>query len=86
MVSEYEKIKAHKVFIIVGNKAKGRISKQVLQENKARQIFGRTNISYCLIRTKFGVSCFLETPILRFASFPYYRGYMESSYLIKYPL
>ena len=86
MVSEYEKIKAHKVFIIVGNKAKGRISKQVLQENKARQIFGRTNISYRLIRTKFGVSCCLETPILRFAPFPYYRGYMESSYLIKYPL
>ena len=33
----------------VGNKAKGRISKQVLQENKARQVFFRkTNISYPL--------------------------------------
>ena len=33
------------------NKAKGRISKRVLQENKARQIFQKTNISYPLIRT-----------------------------------
>ena len=36
----------------VGNKAKGRISKQVFQENKARQIFRKTNISYPLIRTR----------------------------------
>ena len=35
-----------------GNKAKGRISKQVFQENKARQIFRKTNISYPLIRTR----------------------------------
>ena len=37
---------------LVGNKAKGRISKQVLQENKARQIFRKTNICYPLIRTR----------------------------------
>ena len=37
---------------IVGNKAKGRISKRVFQENKARQIFRKTNISYSLIRTR----------------------------------
>ena len=36
----------------VGNKAKGRISKRVFQENKARQIFQKTNISYLLIRTR----------------------------------
>ena len=36
----------------VGNKAKGRISKRVFQENKARQIFRKTNISYPLIRTR----------------------------------
>ena len=30
----------------VGDKAKGRISKQVLQENKAGQIFQKTNSSY----------------------------------------
>ena len=29
---------------IVGNMAKGRISKRVLQENKARQIFRQTNV------------------------------------------
>ena len=32
----------------VGNKPKGRISKRVIQENKARQIFRKTNISYPL--------------------------------------
>ena len=41
-------------FQFFGNRAKGRISKQVLQENKARQIFRKTNISYPLIsRTLF---------------------------------
>ena len=35
-----------------GNKAKGRISKRVFQENQARQIFRKTNISYPLIRTR----------------------------------
>ena len=35
----------------VSNKAKGGISKRVFQENKARQIFRKTNISYPLIRT-----------------------------------
>ena len=34
----------------VGNKAKGRISKRVFQENKARQIFRKKDISYPLIR------------------------------------
>ena len=34
------------------NKAKGRISKRMFQENKARQIFRKTNISYPLIRTR----------------------------------
>ena len=37
---------------VVGKKAKGRISKRVFQENKARQIFRKTNISYPLIRTR----------------------------------
>ena len=35
----------------VDSKAKVRISKRVLQENKAHQIFRKTNISYPLIRT-----------------------------------
>ena len=42
---------------IVGNKAKGRISKRVFQENKARQIFRKTNISYPLIRTDMQFLC-----------------------------
>ena len=37
---------------IVGNKTKGRISKQVFQGNEARQIFRKTHISYPLIRTR----------------------------------
>ena len=36
----------------VGNKATGRISKRVLKENKASQIFRKTNISYLLIRSR----------------------------------
>ena len=36
----------------VGNKAKERISKRLFQEDKARQIFRKTNISYPLIRTR----------------------------------
>ena len=54
----------------VVNKAKGRISKRLFQENKARQIFRKTNISYSL--RKFGVLYFFETPVLRFALLPYY--------------
>ena len=37
---------------IVNNKAKGRISKRVFQEIKARQIFRKTNVLYPLIRTR----------------------------------
>ena len=40
-----------KLFQFVDNKPKGRISKPVFQENKARQIFWRADISYSLIRT-----------------------------------
>ena len=39
-------------FDFVGNKVKGQISKWVFQENKACQIFRKTNISYPLIRTR----------------------------------
>ena len=52
----------------VGNKAKERISKRVLQENKARQIFRKTNV--CVsggkkwsFSGKFHVFCFLVTPV-----------------------
>ena len=34
---------------ILGNNVKGRILKRVFQENKAHQIFRKTNISYHLI-------------------------------------
>ena len=36
----------------VGNKAKGRISKRIFQEEKARQVSRKRNISYALIRTR----------------------------------
>ena len=52
----------------------------MFQENKARQIFRKTIISYlpirthkCLIFGKFDLLCFLEPPVLRFALLPYYR-------------
>ena len=38
--------KGEKEVKFVGNKAKGRISKLVFQESKARQNFRKTNISY----------------------------------------
>ena len=62
----------------VGNKAKGRISKWMFQESKARQNFRKSNISLsggkkCLFFRNFGVFCFLETSILRFALLPHYR-------------
>ena len=70
----------------VGNMARVRISKRVFQENKARQIFRKTNISYpryahvhvriggkkSLFIGKIGVLCFFETPILRFVLLLYY--------------
>ena len=37
---------------LVRNEAKGQISKRMFQENKARQIFRKTNIFYPLIRTR----------------------------------
>ena len=36
---------------VVGNKAKGRISRRMFQENKASQIFQKATICYSLIRT-----------------------------------
>ena len=46
----------------VGNNVKGRISKRVFQENKARQIFRKTNISYPLIRTRTYKRPFWDSP------------------------
>ena len=44
----------------VGNKAKGRISKRVFQESKARQIFQKTNIWFALFswNTRFEICLF----------------------------
>ena len=56
----------------VGNKAKGRISKRGVSRKQSTPNFPKKSISYPLIlpRTcagKFGVLCFLETPVWRFA-------------------
>ena len=72
----------------VGNKAKKQISKRVFRENKARQIFRKTNITlwYADVRVhmrrwevfvfgKFDVFCFLQTGLLRFAYLTYYRQF-----------
>ena len=47
----------------VGSKAKGRISKRVLQENKACYLGGKK----CLFLEKSEVLCFYVTQVLRFA-------------------
>ena len=65
----------------------------VFQENKARQ--KRTFLTHWYVHVrvritgwemflfrKFGVLCFLETPILRFALLPYYRRYDTLLYLL----
>ena len=59
----------------VRNKATGRISQRVLQENKARQIFRKTNISYSLTHTRFEIR-----------NLPYHRRVMtdNSQYSIKH--
>ena len=78
---------------VFGNKARGRISKRVFQENWARQIFRKTNIflrrtyvcisggEKCSFFGKFDVPCFLRTPVLRFALLPYYRPYLHGKNL-----
>ena len=68
---------------IVGNRAKGRISKRMFQENKARQIFRKKkNISYPLIRIR---TCFvfLKHP---FRDFPFCHitGEYSVSFFIDY--
>ena len=62
----------------VGNKAIGRISKRMLQGNKARQIFSKNVLGgkKCSFFEKFGVLCFLVTPVLKFALLPYCQQFM----------
>ena len=76
----------HHNSIVVGNKAKGWISKRVFQDIKARQIFRKTYISYPLVKKggkkcsffgKFRVLCFLETLVLRFSLLLYCRRCMQ---------
>ena len=74
----------------VDNKAKRWISKRVFQENKARQVFRKTKIPtpwYAHVRRcayqgvrKFGVLCFLETPVLIFVFLPYYGRLLVEIY------
>ena len=45
-------IKFDKKLSFDGIKAKGQVSKRLFQENKARQIFRKTNISYALISAR----------------------------------
>ena len=68
--------------IFVGNKAKRRNSERVFQENKAYQIFRKTYVCVsggkkCSFFGKFGVLCFLETLVLRFALLLYYRRFIK---------
>ena len=59
---------------LVGNKAKGRISKRVFQENKALTCaYVCVSGGKCLFFGKFGVLCFLETTVMSIALLPYYR-------------
>ena len=64
----------------VDNKAKGRISKRVLQENKTEQI----SLKLTFLTPWYAHACFLVTPVLKFALLPYYRPFMViESLLVK---
>ena len=63
--SEFSEIKSY----IVDNKAKGRISKRVFQENKARQVFRKMNISYSLIRSRVSSSHLLKKSVMESFNF-----------------
>ena len=74
---------------MVGNKTKGRISKQVFQENQARQIFRKTNISYPLIHlgvrnVRFSeiwrAFFFLKHPFLSLTFLAYYQPLVFSCF------
>ena len=75
--------------IFVGNKAKGRISKRVFQESKARQNFRKKTlfllniVKQTLFFGNFGELCFLETPVLRFALLPYSRRIIVGKLLLR---
>ena len=69
--------------MFVDNKAKGQISKRVFQENNfsKKQIFLSMHTFVCVSGVRsvsfpvnVSVLCFVETPVLRFALLPYYRG------------
>ena len=66
---------------IVGNMAKMRTSKRLLQENRTRQIFEKANISYACVYSFFGtfdVLCFLETSVLGISLSAYYQRYCHN--------
>ena len=59
---------------------KGESQNGYFKKTKVPQIFRKTNLLFfisrgkkCLFFRKFGVPCFLETPVLRFALLPHYR-------------
>ena len=83
---------------LVGNKAKGRISKGYFKKTKrvkfSEKLIFLTPWYVLLIRTrmctyqvvtsfsqKFGMLCFLETPVLRFALMLYYRRYITNIWI-----
>ena len=83
----------------VGNKAKARISKRMLEKNQAHQISQKANISYPLISKtsvcvpggkkrsffgEFNMLCFFVTPALRSTLLPYYRRFKNVYFCQRY--
>ena len=70
-----------KIWLNCQHKAKGQISKQVFQKNKAHQYSQKMNISYHKGKKFsffiFDLLCFLKTPVLRFTLLPYYQQVTE---------
>ena len=70
----------------VGNKAEGRISKRVLQSKQSTPSFLKNEHflppDKCSFFRKFGVLCFLVTPVFRFALLRYYRRITKSEIIL----
>ena len=80
-------MRTQQVLGVVGNKAKGRISKTGVARKQIRPNFPKneylftpwyahvcvSGVKKCSLFGKFGMICFLQAPVLRFALLPHYR-------------
>ena len=64
------------------NKKRKQENKKITFKKTKHAKFSEKLTFKCLFFGKFGVLCFLETPVLRFALLPYYRRIYQQDFLI----